>query len=592
MCRRRHRGGGCSSREGMEEDCRYGVRCLRVRSSLERTNSSLLISPFLSAGHLEATPPHTPGSGSGSSRPTSPAGELSRSVGSTTSASSASSSRLPFFERYQKQYGGPGGENMAGVGAGLPRSATMDSISQSGVSPRLSPANSPYTPHRSPTAPLPSLPTSASAPNLNLPTQRIDSPSRSPQMRPGQRLSLSNLRQDSRDHVPTSSSFGSPQRHSPADFYDASAHAPRPRKISLNEGGPRPSNPPQLPPPVPGVLGARPTRPPSQGSSLSSYNDYDRRETIKPSQSTPSDLNQVGPNQRPQTQDSISDELDGYLNHLRFGSEESHEGNGAQGFLDEQYASRRYSRGEGKREDPMTTPKASSSSRMPTSRSTPALATGVPAQAGVPPSGSVPDFSLASSSSAARGGTASSSSTTPTAASSSSSVPKPSSRTHSCTTCQRSLLSRSEIQCSGDGQPFCRPCFADRFLPKCRKCQRAIEGGAVTSSDGKVVGKYHRECFACFDCGEKFANGEFYVLYVPSSLFSKSCTDSLLRPPNSDGKPYCQLHYHSLNGSLCANHECGKPIEGPCVSLVGEENGGGGRCASLPPFSSFLPSEN
>lgn len=57
-----------------------------------------------------------------------------------------------------------------------------------------------------------------------------------------------------------------------------------------------------------------------------------------------------------------------------------------------------------------------------------------------------------------------------------------------CTTCRRSHK-EWQIQRAGDGQVFCRPCYADRFLPKCRKCTKAIEGGAVTSSDGKVTGK-------------------------------------------------------------------------------------------------------
>jgi len=41
-----------------------------------------------------------------------------------------------------------------------------------------------------------------------------------------------------------------------------------------------------------------------------------------------------------------------------------------------------------------------------------------------------------------------------------------------------------------------------------------------------------------------------------------------------DGRPYCAVHYHKLNNSLCANPACGGPVEGACVSLVDE---GGGR---------------
>lgn len=57
-----------------------------------------------------------------------------------------------------------------------------------------------------------------------------------------------------------------------------------------------------------------------------------------------------------------------------------------------------------------------------------------------------------------------------------------------CTTCRKGV-SGSEMQKGGDGHVFCRSCYAERFLPDCRRCKRKIEGGAVTSSDGKVAGK-------------------------------------------------------------------------------------------------------
>ncbi|BGP30821.1 hypothetical protein JCM10296v2_002578 [Rhodotorula toruloides] len=139
------------------------------------------------------------------------------------------------------------------------------------------------------------------------------------------------------------------------------------------------------------------------------------------------------------------------------------------------------------------------------------------------------------------------------------SAPLPVERTakEQCTLCARHLSpSDVDVRRTSNRQPLCRSCYVERFLPKCRKCEKRIEGGAVTSSDGKIAGKYHRDCFNCFDCAAPFPDGEFYVC---------------------DGKPFCQLHYHTLNGSLCANAGCGEPIEGSCVSLVGEENGGGGR---------------
>lgn len=38
------------------------------------------------------------------------------------------------------------------------------------------------------------------------------------------------------------------------------------------------------------------------------------------------------------------------------------------------------------------------------------------------------------------------------------------------------------------------------YLPKCRRCDKPIEGQAVGSSDGQIKGKYHRGCFNCTSC--------------------------------------------------------------------------------------------
>ncbi|KAG0142705.1 hypothetical protein CROQUDRAFT_662167 [Cronartium quercuum f. sp. fusiforme G11] len=98
---------------------------------------------------------------------------------------------------------------------------------------------------------------------------------------------------------------------------------------------------------------------------------------------------------------------------------------------------------------------------------------------------------------------------------------------------------------------FCHSCYAELYLPKCRKCDRPIERSAVTDRVGKVLGKYHPDCFNCSKCSAKFPNGEFYVW---------------------DRKPVCSHHYHRLAGTVCANESCGRGIEGPCVSLSLESN--------------------
>ncbi|EFY89653.1 LIM domain-containing protein [Metarhizium acridum CQMa 102] len=73
----------------------------------------------------------------------------------------------------------------------------------------------------------------------------------------------------------------------------------------------------------------------------------------------------------------------------------------------------------------------------------------------------------------------------------------------------------------------------------CKACGLAIRGKSISSADGRLTGKYHKACFVCTTCTEPFSSSVFYVL---------------------DDKPYCEQHYHELNGSLCG--DCGRGIEG------------------------------
>ncbi|KAL9111788.1 MAG: hypothetical protein Q9227_003847 [Pyrenula ochraceoflavens] len=79
----------------------------------------------------------------------------------------------------------------------------------------------------------------------------------------------------------------------------------------------------------------------------------------------------------------------------------------------------------------------------------------------------------------------------------------------------------------------------------CRACSLPITGKSVSSADGRLTGKYHKECFVCKTCGEPFRTTDFYVL---------------------NDHPYCGQHYHALNGSLCAS--CGNGIEGPFLETA------------------------
>ncbi|KAL8672370.1 MAG: hypothetical protein Q9168_003166 [Polycauliona sp. 1 TL-2023] len=74
---------------------------------------------------------------------------------------------------------------------------------------------------------------------------------------------------------------------------------------------------------------------------------------------------------------------------------------------------------------------------------------------------------------------------------------------------------------------------------KCRGCKELIKGKSVSSADGRLSGRYHRNCFVCKTCREPFQTADFYVL---------------------DNHPFCARHYHELNHSLCKT--CDKGIEG------------------------------
>ncbi|KAL2758180.1 hypothetical protein ACRALDRAFT_2025816 [Sodiomyces alcalophilus JCM 7366] len=73
----------------------------------------------------------------------------------------------------------------------------------------------------------------------------------------------------------------------------------------------------------------------------------------------------------------------------------------------------------------------------------------------------------------------------------------------------------------------------------CKGCGEGIKGKSISSADGRLTGRYHKACFVCTTCREPFSSAEFYVL---------------------DDQPYCEVHYHKLNGSLCGS--CGRGIEG------------------------------
>ncbi|KAF2438562.1 hypothetical protein P171DRAFT_163271 [Karstenula rhodostoma CBS 690.94] len=74
---------------------------------------------------------------------------------------------------------------------------------------------------------------------------------------------------------------------------------------------------------------------------------------------------------------------------------------------------------------------------------------------------------------------------------------------------------------------------------RCGGCSEQIIGKSVKDSSGRLTGRYHKACFVCRTCRDPFPTAEFYVF---------------------NNAPYCEQHYHQLNGSLC--RACNRGIEG------------------------------
>jgi hypothetical protein len=89
--------------------------------------------------------------------------------------------------------------------------------------------------------------------------------------------------------------------------------------------------------------------------------------------------------------------------------------------------------------------------------------------------------------------------------------------------------------------------------PVCRGCNKTIEGKSVKAADGRLTGRWHKQCFTCRTCEQPFATADFYVI---------------------DNQPYCEHHYHEANGSLCAG--CHHGIEGQYLETTSSADSNGG----------------
>lgn len=102
----------------------------------------------------------------------------------------------------------------------------------------------------------------------------------------------------------------------------------------------------------------------------------------------------------------------------------------------------------------------------------------------------------------------------------------------------------NDPQSSSSPLPNSAPTPHTRKLKKpskgnCRGCGELIHGKSVSSADGQLTGRYHKQCFVCSTCKDPFQTADFYIL---------------------EDQPYCARHYHLLNNSICAG--CDEGIEG------------------------------
>eukprot|EP00003_Mantamonas_plastica_P014350 TRINITY_DN248_c0_g1_i3.p1 TRINITY_DN248_c0_g1~~TRINITY_DN248_c0_g1_i3.p1 ORF type:complete len:420 (+),score=122.35 TRINITY_DN248_c0_g1_i3:790-2049(+) len=95
-----------------------------------------------------------------------------------------------------------------------------------------------------------------------------------------------------------------------------------------------------------------------------------------------------------------------------------------------------------------------------------------------------------------------------------------------------------------DNELYCEYDYNKLIASCCAMCKKKIDGRALNA----LGRQFHPECFACSICESSLSDGQFY---------------------EKDGKAYCETHYYSLFGKMCAN--CEKPITGKGIYAI-EQN--------------------
>ncbi|NWH98059.1 LPXN protein, partial [Tichodroma muraria] len=93
-----------------------------------------------------------------------------------------------------------------------------------------------------------------------------------------------------------------------------------------------------------------------------------------------------------------------------------------------------------------------------------------------------------------------------------------------------------------NGKPYCHQDFLALFAPKCQGCERPVTDNYLVALDSV----WHTECFVCTECLTGFTSTSFFELA---------------------GRPYCKLHFHQQQGTLCRGYSC--PVTGRCITVTG-----------------------
>uniref|UniRef100_A0A0N4ZSY7 LIM zinc-binding domain-containing protein n=1 Tax=Parastrongyloides trichosuri TaxID=131310 RepID=A0A0N4ZSY7_PARTI len=74
-----------------------------------------------------------------------------------------------------------------------------------------------------------------------------------------------------------------------------------------------------------------------------------------------------------------------------------------------------------------------------------------------------------------------------------------------CNGCKKPIKQTYQI---ADNIPFCIPCFAARFNPKCAACNETLVDTCLVALEKH----WHPKCFKCTMCHKPLPNGEFYTV--------------------------------------------------------------------------------